>query len=531
MRALVAAGYLRPGGEDGSGPTFAVSDLKAFVARNAPGADEIFLAVEDGPDAGDLLDALDRRSDEMARRAFDIFRKAVPETALWSGGDQARFVDQARKRFEAILAVTGQGDDVDEGLVDDLREVGASAAWAGSPLPELLVVLRISRDLVVQTAVEVAEERGRRWGLALSLLLTRVLPALDRLTDALAQGYWSVIVGREETERARYEHLVENSSDGVYELDVTGRLSYANPSLATIVGLTAEDLEGARLEDVFSVLGEPRVLDRLAGGGDDEVDESFRVLRPDGVERDLSVTSFPRREEGTVVGRQGVVRDVTAQREAERATNEFLAMVTQELRSPIATILGLGVTLEAYADELPADRLRRTGASIRRQAERISRMADDLYEVSRLESRTLRLNLRPVSVAGAVDGALASLPDASVVKVAVNEELVALADARRLEQVVANLVENALAHGALPVAVTATATGGGADVCVSDAGPGVPDAVVPTLFDRLAGPFGGAGLFLVRGLVEAMGGRVAYESGPGGKGSVFRVSLLHPPRR
>src|SRR5207237_3867299 len=136
-----------------------------------------------------------------------------------------------------------------------LRAVGASAAWAGSPLPELLVVLRISRDLVVQTAVEIAEARGQGSSQALALLLTRVLPAMDRLTDALAQGYWSAVIGREETDRARYEHVVEQSSDGIYELDVTGRLSYANPSLAAMVGQSPLDLDGARLEHLFQVVG------------------------------------------------------------------------------------------------------------------------------------------------------------------------------------------------------------------------------------------------------------------------------------
>ena len=101
-------------------------------------------------------------------------------------------------------------------------------------LPQLLLVLRISRDLVVQTAVEVAEERGRHWGLALSLLLTRVLPAMDRLTDAIAAGYWAAVVRNEEEARARHESVVENASDGVYELDLDGCIRYANPSLAVM---------------------------------------------------------------------------------------------------------------------------------------------------------------------------------------------------------------------------------------------------------------------------------------------------------
>jgi PAS domain S-box-containing protein len=519
------------GGEEGDDPLFALSDLKAFTARNAPGADDISFGMDEAPDTKELLDVLASRSDEMALRAYDIFAAAVPETALWTVEERHRFIDQSRKRFEAILAVTGQGAHVDEALVADLKEVGASAAWAGSPLPQLLVVLRISRDLVVQSAVTIAEEGGRRWGLALSLLLTRVLPAMDRLTDALAQGYWSAVVGKEETDRARYEHVVESSSDGIYEIDITGRLSYANPSLATMVGVPTHELAGARLSEVLNVVGDTAVLDRLTAGADVALEETLEVVRADGVRRELSVLTFPRHEEGVVVGYQGIVRDVTAGRRAERAKNEFLAMVTHDLRSPITTILGLAVTLEAYAGELPVERLGRTGHSIRLQAERISRLADDLYEVSRLESQSLRLDLRATLVAGAVEAALTSLAVGDPVDVMVDEGLVALADSRRLEQVVANLVENALTHGAGPVRLEAAAGGGGVEISVSDAGPGVPDALVPTLFSRLGGEAGGVGLFLVRGLVEAMGGRVAYEPGPGGTGSVFRVRLLHPPRR
>ncbi|MGH8972769.1 MAG: hypothetical protein ACRD0C_06140 [Acidimicrobiia bacterium] len=148
-----------------------------------------------------LLDVLASRSDEMALRAYEIYTAAVPETATWSDADRDRFVGQSRQRFEAILAVAGQGEEVDDSLVRDLKELGMTAAWAGNPLPPLLMVLRISRDLVVQSAMSIAEEGGRRWSVPLSLLLTRVLPAMDRLTDALAQGYWAALVGPEEPAR------------------------------------------------------------------------------------------------------------------------------------------------------------------------------------------------------------------------------------------------------------------------------------------------------------------------------------------
>src|SRR5207237_8869347 len=98
-------------------------------------------------------------------RACDSCAAAFREGWSWGLSERARFIEQARNRFEAILAVTGQGEEVDEALVGDLEEVGATAASTGSPLPQLLVVLRISRALVVQTPVDVAEGRGRHGGL------------------------------------------------------------------------------------------------------------------------------------------------------------------------------------------------------------------------------------------------------------------------------------------------------------------------------------------------------------------------------
>jgi PAS domain S-box-containing protein len=545
VEALVGAGYLVPSARGPGGPEFLLGDLKAFLARNADDGSglDLFARATEAADPQALLDALDGRSEEMARRAYDVFCTVFPEAARWTLSERARFVDQARKRFEAILAVTGQGEDVDESLIGDLQDVGATAAWSGSPLPQLLVVLRISRDLVVQTAIELAEERGRHWGMALSLLLTRILPAMDRLTDAIAQGYWAAVVGREEEARARYEHLVENSSDGIFEVDLDGFVQYANPSLSVMLGIPLEQIQGARINDVLRCADGTDPAERLVYAPCDEgALVELNVVRADGVRRVLEVRLTERREEGAVVGRAAVVRDVTAAYELEQAKNEFLALITHDLRNPLTTILGLGATLETYAAELPPDRLARMGASIRLQAERISRLADDLYDVSQLESRSLLLSPRPVDLAAAVEAALASVPDATGVEVRVPAGLAVLADPRRLEQVVANLVENAVVHGAPPVVVSAALVDVAppvVEVAVSDHGPGVPGALQPTLFSRLR-TFSrpdrdrsrgtGLGLSLVRGLVEAMGGRVWYEPAPGG-GACFRLTLPTPRLR
>ncbi len=212
--------------------------------------------------------------------------------------------------------------------------------------------------------------------------------------------------------------------------------------------------------------------------------------------------------------------------------------MTYDLRQPLTTILGLGATLESHAPELGEERIRRTGAAVRRQAERISRLADDLHDISRLEAQTLLLSPRPVELAASIQAALAPIDRREAVVVAVPAGLQVLADPRRLEQVVANLVENAFAYGAPPVEVRATIAGkdGAVEIAVIDHGRGVADALVPSLFDRLRllahrdrdrSRGTGLGLSLVKGLVEAMGGRVWYEQVPGG-GADFRFRLPVP---
>ena len=527
VHALAAAGYLTPVAD---GNSFALGDVKALHARMTDDvADSTIFGDPARVDPQALLDALDGKSEDMARRAFDIFQTVFPEAGGWTINEQARFIEQAKRRFEAILAVTAHGEAVD--LASELAEVGAAAAWAGSSLPQLLVVLRISRDLVVQTAVEVAEERGRHWGLALSLLLTRVLPAIDRLTDAVAEGYWAAVLEREEEDKARYESVCEHASDGVYELDFDGCIQYANPSLALILGRRLSDLHGAHISEVLIPL-----TGHLDACRSDRTPQrvELAIERPDGVRRELDLLTFPRFQGEQLAGFQGIVRDISAVTDLEHQRNEFLGLITHDLRQPLTAVLGLGATLEGYAGELPADRLERMGTSIRQQSERMARLADDLYEVSRIEASALQVTPRPVELARVVKAALGTLHDADDVRVEVADGVVVQADVRGLEQVVANLVENALTHGAAPVVVRAVASSDVVELVVADAGRGVDPAERPTLFTRLrtrgegAGSRGGGlGLPLVRGLVEAMGGRVWYDEGASG-GASFHLTLSTP---
>jgi len=519
VEALAGAGYLHLD----SDRRVSLSEVKAFQARNTAGggdtADDLLGTIGAADeDAEAILDVLERSVDDMARRAADILASTMPDGGRWSEQARDRFERQARARFEAIVAVT-RSDTTDDELLEDLADAGGAAAFAGAPLPQVLLALRISRDLLVQAAVGAAEELGQLRSIALAVVLTRVLPVLDRLTDTVTRGWWSAVRLREQEALARYEHMVEHAGHGVYEVELDGTVSYANTALARLCGHPLEQLVGqdltVALPPVDPALGVDVYRVPTVSGW-----RPLKVLRADGVERELLLQVTERTEHGRAVGFDGIVRDVTPERQLERQKNDFLALVTDELRQPLATVLGLGVTLAAEADELPRDRIAHMGRTIHVQSDRIARLADDLHDVSRIRADALTLLVRRVDIAPTVAAAIRMLPGAEAVEVDVPADLEVHADGRRLQHVIAHLVENALRHGAPPVSLRADRSDAGVRIEVADHGGGVPAHLVDSIFaslapsaadDRLRDRPSGLGLPLARSLVEAMGGRIRHE--------------------
>lgn len=242
-----------------------------------------------------------------------------------------------------------------------------------------------------------------------------------------------------------------------------------------------------------------------------------------------------------------VLRDITAQKDLERMKSNFLSVVSHELKTPLHSVKGF-VDIILMGKTGPVTEIQRDFLeTVKQQTDHLQRLIDDLLEFSRLESGRVTLRLQPVDLPVVIEAVLDKLtPLAHSAEVTlVNhtpENLPSLlADPWRLEQVVTNLVDNAIKftppHGA--VTISAADTGDYLHVSVTDTGIGIPPGEIERIFDRFYQIDGGAnrlykgaglGLTICRHIVEHHGGRIWVKSDFGkdaahGGGATFTFTL------
>lgn len=232
-----------------------------------------------------------------------------------------------------------------------------------------------------------------------------------------------------------------------------------------------------------------------------------------------------------------LLRDVTDAKRAEATRRDFVANASHELRTPVTALRAAAETLLAGAVDDPGA-ARGFVEIVARHAERLSRITQDLLDLSRIESRQWRFEVEPVDVAAVTAQVVEFLAPAAREKgLALGSEVAAgaaaLADGRALEQVLVNLVDNAVKYTARgSVTVRAEREGDVFVLTVADTGPGIERHHLPRIFERFyrvdpgrSREQGGTGLGLaiVKHLVQGMGGEVGVESGE--SGSRFWVRL------
>ncbi len=339
-------------------------------------------------------------------------------------------------------------------------------------------------------------------------------------------------------EFAQQQALFNSMSEGVLVLDADGRVRLVNQALERLFGVTG-DLRGRTVMEALRLHQVQELVNRTLVKG--QVEE-FELELPDlDCARSLQVNS------AVVLGPDGrhqglilVCHDLTRLKQLENTRREFVANVSHELRTPLSMIKGYVETLIDGAKDKPevATKFLQT---IEKHADRLTYLIEDLLTISRLESGQIVMNLQRAELRGVAERVITDLESRATAKQMklLNEipaDLAANADTERLQQVLFNLVDNAIKYGCAGGNVVIGARGNDKkqiELWVRDDGPGIPPEAQPRVFERFyrvdkarsrdAGGTG-LGLAIVKHIVQSHGGEVWVESEPG-RGATFFFTL------
>ena len=472
------------------------------------------------------------RLDELASQRLAILKRGLDLAGLdpdrgrgLSSGRQTVLTGEGKQVMDRVRAEVDEMERVERELLEDRGVIARGAA----------------RTAVVTTVV----------ALVIGLALVALVVWLFARNLAIRQRASEVL----RAERERFRTTLTSIGDAVVVTDAQGRVTLLNPVAEALTGWDADAI-GRPVETVFRIVNE-----ETRAPVENPVDKVLRegavvglanhtvLIGRDGRERPIDDSGAPIRDgRGRVVGVVLVFRDITERRASEqrlhendRRKDEFLAMLAHELRNPLAPIRNAAHTLTLLGQ--PDERLRWVSGVIERQVGLLTRLVDDLLDVSRITSGKITLQHERVPVAAAViaQAVETARPAAEsrreTLEVDVADDVgVVEGDPARLVQAVGNLLDNAIKYSEEGgrVRLTARAEAQEVVIAVRDEGVGIDAELLPHVFDlfiqadrsleRRQGGLG-IGLTLVRRLVEMHGGRVAVASEGAGRGSEFTIRL------
>jgi PAS domain S-box-containing protein len=330
----------------------------------------------------------------------------------------------------------------------------------------------------------------------------------------------------------RARPVLDQAPDGLVIADADRSVLEVNAMGLRMLGVTRDEVVGAPLEQVMA-------LDDLEGN------TWFDSTRPyDGFNlrsrlaeqawftsdgRELLVTARLVRDRpvGPVTRLVASLRDARSRAFHDRQRSDLVATVAHELRSPLTGVKGFTATLLNRWDRFSDSQKLLMLQTVDSDADRLTRLITELLDAARIDSGRMRVRSEPVDLVATVNTVLANISAGSgrLVPVHVEGEIPTVwADDDRLAQVVTNLVENALTHGGGRASITLRPTGGddgpGVELLVDDEGKGFPESVRGRVFNKFwhNGTSGGSGLglYIVRGVMDALHGTVTIEDAPSG---------------
>lgn len=441
-----------------------------------------------------------------------------------------------------------------------LRANDTLLTWIGYSRDELVAVRRFQDLLTVPGKVfyenqffpllrmqgsvkEVAFDLARRDREPLPVLVNSV-----QRTDAAGHPLLIVTAIFDATDRRAYEQelirsqrsaeqlaaVVRMSSDAIVSMSPTGVVQTWNAGAERLFGYAAREIIGTELHHILSPTNKhapwQHLMVELRAGRPIHLEMIGRG--PDGRRVDVSAGFTPHPD---LLGHLGsvsvIMRDIAERRAVERLQQDFLAVTTHELRTPVT-----GIKANAQLMQRRASYSERAVDAIIAQADKLQRLTEDLLLASQIQADRLTLVPEALDLVAAARAAVESLvADESIIRIeAPAEPILVSADPYRLGQVLTNLLTNAIKYSpeGNEIVVRIARQTGEALVSVVDRGVGIPHEALPHLFDRfyrvaeeasrVSGL--GLGLYISHRIVEGHGGRIDVESEPG-QGSTFTVTL------
>lgn len=346
---------------------------------------------------------------------------------------------------------------------------------------------------------------------------------------------------------ARAGEAAEMLPDGLVTVMSNWQVQYMNQPAQRITGLTLGETVGRDVREVLP-------LQERGGGMWWDITDPWnglntrtghreKLLTLPGGREVLATARYirPQRNHAPVAVLLGL-RSAEARQRAEADHAALISTVAHELRSPLTGVKGFSSTLLSRWDRFTDEQKRFMVETIQADADRLARLITDLLDVSRLDSGRMRLHPEPIDVLATftrhVERLAASGHDGERFVIDVPADLPEMwADPDRLDQILANLLENSVRHGRGVVTLTARealtpSSGPAIDITVADQGDGIAEQQRQLVFSRFwqGGRHGGTGLglYLVKGIADEHGGTARVEEAPGG-GALVRVRFPSTP--
>ena len=353
---------------------------------------------------------------------------------------------------------------------------------------------------------------------------------------------------------AQLDAIIDNLTEGVIIADAKGVLLRYNPAALAVEGFRSQreippriaELRMLRLfyPDDRPIPTEEWPISR-AIRGDRFVNYEVRLVGNDRIERTLVYSGAPvRDDEGRIVLAVTVSRDITEERELSRLKDELLLIISHHLKTPLTSVKGFAQLLaRRLASAAQHDEEIRGLQVIEHQVDNMHQLIERLLDVSRIQAQRFELHKERLDLAELSRDVVQKLQPISedhVLQLSMDGATLVYADRRRIEEALSNLVSNAINHsrGGTSVDITVERRNGEALAMVRDYGVGIPKEKQRFIFQQFyratPTPYSdgmGLGLYITRGIVEAHGGRIWFESPPNGpdnepqKGSAFYFSL------